>query len=100
MRRPPRSSRRSPRSDHHARRLCSRADDWRETRPGDRIFSGTALAAGLTILVTLVAVFVFLTVKGIPGFSADPDVYGPSSTDFWGYAGKLLFGTILAAVIA
>jgi len=67
---------------------------------GDRVFSGIALAAGLTILVTLAAVFVFLAIKGAPGFSADTEVYGPSATDFWGYVGPLIYGTILAAVIA
>ncbi|SFB88363.1 phosphate transport system permease protein [Nocardioides terrae] len=67
---------------------------------GDRLFSGTALASGLTILVTLAAVFVFLLLKGFPGFSADPDVYGPSASNFWGYVGRLLFGTTLAAIIA
>jgi len=67
---------------------------------GDRLFSGAALASGLTILVVLAAVFVFLFIKGFPGFSADPDIYGPSASDFWGYVGRLLFGTTLAAIIA
>ncbi|MFT4263499.1 MAG: phosphate ABC transporter permease subunit PstC [Nocardioides sp.] len=67
---------------------------------GDRIFSGLALASGLTILVTLAAVFVFLLIKGLPGVNADPEIYGPSTDNFWGYAGRLLFGTTLAAVIA
>ena len=67
---------------------------------GDRVFSGMALSAGLTILVALAAVFVFLLVKGLPGFSADPEVYGPSSHNIWGYAGRLLYGTTLAAAIA
>jgi phosphate transport system permease protein len=67
---------------------------------GDRLFSAAALASGVTILVALAAVFVFLLVRGFPGFSADPDIFGPSSTTFWGYVGRLLFGTTLAAVIA
>lgn len=67
---------------------------------GDRVFSGVALASGLTILVTLAAVFVFLFVKGLPGFSADAEIYGPSTDNFAGYVGRLLFGTTLAAIIA
>jgi phosphate transport system permease protein len=67
---------------------------------GDRYFSRAALASGLTILVTLAAVFVFLLVKGFPGFSADADVYGAAADNFWTYVGKLLFGTTLAALIA
>ena len=67
---------------------------------GDRIFSGVALASGLTILVTLAAVFIFLLIKGFPGFSADPEIFAPSSDNFWSYVGKLLFGTTLAAIVA
>ncbi|UDY23144.1 phosphate ABC transporter permease subunit PstC [Nocardioides sp. Kera G14] len=67
---------------------------------GDRVFSRVALASGLTILVTLAAVFIFLAIKGLPGFAADSEVYGPSSTNAWGYVGRLLFGTTLAALIA
>ncbi|MFT4286263.1 phosphate ABC transporter permease subunit PstC [Nocardioides sp.] len=67
---------------------------------GDRVFSGLALAAGMTILVALAAVFVFLAIKGAPGFSADSEVYGPASDNFWGYVGPLVYGTVLAAVIA
>jgi phosphate transport system permease protein len=67
---------------------------------GDRYFSRAALASGLTILVTLAAVFVFLLIKGFPGFSADADVYGAAADNFWSYVGKLLFGTTLAALIA
>ena len=37
-----------------------------KSRPGDRIFSGLALGAGLTILVVLAAVTVFLIVESFP----------------------------------
>jgi len=67
---------------------------------GDRVFSSLAQLAGLTILIALAAVFVFLAIRGIPGFSADKSIYGPGSTNFWAYAGKALFGTCLSAVIA
>ncbi|MDH2413319.1 phosphate ABC transporter permease subunit PstC [Nocardioides sp. CER19] len=67
---------------------------------GDKAFSTVALASGVTILVTLAAVFVFLFIKGLPGFTADPEIFKPSSDSFWGYVGRLLFGTTFAAIIA
>jgi phosphate transport system permease protein len=67
---------------------------------GDRVFSGLAHAAGLTILVALAAVFVFLLLQGLDGFHADEQYYQPAASGFAGYVAKLLFGTTLAAVIA
>jgi len=67
---------------------------------GDRIFSGTALGAGAIILVALAAVFVFLLIQGADGFHADSHYYEPAAHSFIGYAAKLLFGTVLAAVVA
>ena len=67
---------------------------------GDRVFSGLARAAGLTILVSLAAVFVFLAVQGLDGFHADQKYYEPAASNFAVYVAKLLFGTTLAAVIA
>ena len=69
-------------------------------RPGDRVFSGLALLAGLSILVALAGVFVFLLIEGIPGLSQPAALYGPRATNFLGYVAPLLFGTVLAAVIA
>ena len=69
-------------------------------RLGDRLFSASALTAGVIIMVTLGAVFVFLAVEGIDGFHADRSVFEPAAGNFWAYAGKLLFGTTLAAVLA
>ena len=66
---------------------------------GDRIFSGTALAAGLTIMLALAGVFIFLALEGWPGLSAPDTIYRPA-TDFWSYVGPLVFGTTLAAIIA
>ena len=40
-------------------------------RPGDRVFSGSAVFAGSMILVTLAAVAIFLIVQSIPAFVAD-----------------------------
>lgn len=66
---------------------------------GDVVFSNLARAASLLILVALAAVFIFLLVKGAPGFSADKSLYA-GSPNFVSYAGKLLFGTALTAVLA
>jgi phosphate transport system permease protein len=69
------------------------------TARGDRIFKGLATGAGVTILVALAAVFVFLAVEGIPGISKPGETYRPLHS-FWPYVGRLLFGTIFAALIA
>jgi phosphate transport system permease protein len=69
-------------------------------RIGDRIFSTTAMTAGVIIMVALGAVFVFLAVQGAQGFHTDRSVYEPAAHNFWTYAAKLLFGTTLAAVLA
>lgn len=66
---------------------------------GDRVFSGLATGAGVTIMVTLAGVFIFLAIEGIPGLNVDERFYNPAST-FWGYVGPLVFGTTLAAVLA
>ena len=52
-------------------------------RPGDRWFSGTALAAGSMILVTLAAVAIFLIIQSIPGISATSETASILTTDFW-----------------
>ena len=70
-----------------------------KTRIGDRIFSRIALGAGIAILAALAAVFVFLTIEGVPGLTQPTEFYG-SASNFWGYVAPLLFGTVLAAVIA
>jgi phosphate transport system permease protein len=67
---------------------------------GDRLFAATALTAAVVIMVALAAVFVFLAIQGASGLHADRETYEPAATSFWGYAGKLLFGTTFAAVIA
>ena len=68
-------------------------------RLGDRIFSGTARAAAVLIMVALAGVAVFLVIEGLPGLSAPADIYRPAD-NFWSYVGPLVFGTILAAVVA
>ena len=68
-------------------------------RPGDRIFAGAARVAALTIMLALAGVFVFLAIEGLPGLSAPAHIYAPAE-DFSSYVGPLVFGTILAAVVA
>lgn len=68
-------------------------------RPGDRIFAGAARVAALTIMLALAGVFVFLAIEGLPGLNAPAHIYAPAE-DFWSYVGPLVFGTILAAVVA
>ncbi len=70
-------------------------------RPGDRIFSASALSAGGIILTVLAAVALFLIVQSIPALVTDPE--GNPILDgqsFWSYAGPLAFGTLWAAAIA
>ncbi|GAA3657508.1 phosphate ABC transporter permease subunit PstC [Microbacterium marinilacus] len=70
-------------------------------RPGDRIFSGTALGAGTTILITLAAVAVFLVVQSLPAFSGDTsDNHILRGESFLSYVWPFVFGTIWAAAIA
>jgi phosphate transport system permease protein len=69
------------------------------TQRGDRIFAGLAKSAGLVILAALAAVFIFLAVEGIPGINQPAETYAPLGS-FAPYVGRLLFGTVFAAVIA
>lgn len=69
-------------------------------RPGDLWFSGTAVFAGSMIVVTLAAVAIFLIVQSLPAFGADSQSASLLTTNFWGYVGPLLFGTIWAAFLA
>lgn len=68
---------------------------------GDRVFAGISLAAGISILLALGGVFLFLFIKGYGALSVDPAVFrGSGATDFLGYVWPLVFGTALAAVLA
>lgn len=69
-------------------------------RQGDRVFAGLSRGAGILILVALAGVFVFLALEGFPGLTQPASFYAPSASTFVGYVTPLLFGTILAAVIA
>jgi phosphate transport system permease protein len=66
---------------------------------GDKVFGGLSKGAGILILVTLAAVSIFLVTEAWPTFTNDlSEISGPDT--FLGYVGPLIFGTILAAVIA
>lgn len=70
-------------------------------RLGDRVFSGTALAAGVIILVVLAAVATFLVVQSLPAFAPDTsDNHILAGDSFWEYVGPLAFGTVWASTIA
>jgi phosphate transport system permease protein len=70
-------------------------------RPGDRVFSGSALGAGIIILLVLAAVTIFLVAESIPALFADPEenhILG--GNNFFAYVGPLVFGTIWSAALA
>jgi phosphate transport system permease protein len=68
-------------------------------RLGDLVFANLTFGSGLLILVALAGVAIFLTIQGIPGFSAKAaDLDGHAN--FIAYVWPLVFGTLLAAAIA
>ncbi|MGO3147973.1 MAG: phosphate ABC transporter permease subunit PstC [Leucobacter sp.] len=67
---------------------------------GDRVFSRTALISGSMILVILAAVAIFLVVQSIPAFVATSESASVLTSNFWAYAGPLVFGTVWAAILA
>jgi phosphate transport system permease protein len=69
------------------------------SKVGDKIFGGLAKGAGILILVTLAAVAIFLLSEGWPTFTHDASEFSPAES-FLSYVGPLIFGTILAAVLA
>jgi phosphate transport system permease protein len=68
-------------------------------RLGDRIFSGLSTGAGVLILIVLALVALFLVTESIPALTADGEDL-PGGEGFLTYLTPLLFGTILAAVLA
>lgn len=74
-----------------------------QRRLGDLAFSSATRGAGLLILTALAGVAVFLTIKGAPAFSASAaDISGLQTgrSSFLAYVWPLVFGTLLAAVLA
>lgn len=71
-------------------------------RPGDRVFSASALIAGSLILALLALVAGFLVLEGIPGVLAEPEsvsIYEEGDT-FFTFVVPLIFGTLWAAALA
>jgi phosphate transport system permease protein len=64
------------------------------------VFSGSTVAAGLTILVLLAAVAVFLIVQSVPALLARPGELPGKAVNFWVYVWPLAFGTLWAALLA
>ena len=68
-------------------------------RWGDLVFANTTRAAGIAILLALAGVAIFLTAQGLPALGAtSEDLKGHSN--LLTYVAPLVFGTLLAAVIA
>lgn len=71
----------------------------------NRLFHGTATGAGILILVVLAAVAIFLIIEAWPALTASNEELQSSLSSFradslLGYVGPLIFGTILAAMLA
>lgn len=75
-------------------------------RPGDRIFSGLSKGAGITLLVIMAAIAVFLTIRAVVAIRANEGNFlttfeweANASPPYFGIA-VLLFGTVVSSVIA
>jgi phosphate transport system permease protein len=68
-------------------------------RPGDRVFSGLATGAGVVILLILAGVALFLISEALPALTADAEDL-PGGEGFLRYLAPLVYGTLVAAVIA
>lgn len=66
---------------------------------GDRIFAGTARAAGIAIVLVLAGVALFLVLKSLPAFNGQPNEI-TQGKGFFSYVAPLLFGTLLSSTIA
>ena len=69
------------------------------TQFGDRIFAGAARGAGIFILVVLAGVAIFLIAQAVPAIVAPASAL-PGGVGLVAYIFPLVFGTLLAAVIA
>ncbi|WP_372734608.1 phosphate ABC transporter permease subunit PstC [Nocardioides sp.] len=68
-------------------------------RVGDAVFAGIARGSGIIILLVLAGVGLFLLQQGLPALdNSGNSAYGKDS--IWGFVWPLLFGTLLASVIA
>lgn len=70
-------------------------------RPGDRVFSGSALIAGSLILAVLAAVAAFLVWQSVPAFTTPNDQLDVlRGKDFFSYVLPLVFGTLWSSALA
>jgi phosphate transport system permease protein len=69
------------------------------SRRGDQVFAALAKAAGITILVALAGVAIFLTLEGAPAITAPASSMDGQSNVIL-YVWPLLYGTLLAAFLA
>jgi phosphate transport system permease protein len=66
-------------------------------RLGDLVFSNLALSSGVSILVILAAVAIFLFTESLPALLSEQDA---APDGFFAYVAPFLFGTVLASLIA
>jgi phosphate transport system permease protein len=66
-------------------------------RIGDLVFSNLALSSGVSILVILAAVAIFLFAESLPALLSEQDA---APDGFFAYVAPFLFGTVLASIIA
>ncbi|MGV3561792.1 MAG: phosphate ABC transporter permease subunit PstC [Nocardioides sp.] len=68
------------------------------SRVGDAVFRSAAVGSGMFIVLVLAGVTAFLVIEGLPAITASPEELGGEG--FWDFVTPLLFGTVLAAVLA
>jgi phosphate transport system permease protein len=68
-------------------------------RLGDRVFAGSARGAGIVLLIILAGVAAFLVVQAVPALTAPAEEI-PGGEGVAAYVAPLLFGTVIAALIA
>jgi phosphate transport system permease protein len=66
-------------------------------RIGDLVFSNLALSSGVSILVILAGVAIFLFAESLPALLSEQDA---APDGFFAYVAPFLFGTVLASIIA
>jgi phosphate transport system permease protein len=80
--------------------------DRAANRRGDAVFSGLSLAAGITVLVIIAAITVFLVLRAVPAlvdnsasFLTETDWFPNNTPPYFGIA-AIAFGTVLTSAIA
>lgn len=68
-------------------------------RHGDAVFRAVAVGSGALILAVLLAVTLFLVVEAAPALNPSATIES-APNGFWAFVGPLVFGTLLAALLA